>query len=163
MLNTDDWFCCLGSFTSNVRSLVNFKLYANSAEATLRSVNCQSCYNALCNSQIITNLPNWPKFTLHDVALIDDYEIEDAVDDQTSEFIPGVFSIRTNWTENAAAKQSALDQMEDGHFPINYFEKPGGLFDTVVVSHRFNLFPFSNRVLFLDCEARMVGHSSQRF
>lgn len=82
-------------------------------------------------------MPKWPKFTLQDMPFAYDDEIDKPLkeedDDPTNEFIPGIFSIRTNWTENAAAKQSALEQMSGNEFPVSYFDKPGGLFDTIVV------------------------------
>lgn len=66
--------------------------------------------------------------------IYDDEKTNDHADTiaASSEFIPGVVSIQTKWTDNAMMKQT-LSQLTSEKFPINYFEKPGGLFDAVVV------------------------------
>jgi len=123
-----------GYFTQGIRELVNFKLLAQSYGSKIDSIKCQSCYNALSNSQIVNSIQKWPKFTLPEVTLVYDDEIDMGEEnDASSEFIPGMFSIRTNWTEHVKSKQDALDQSEDSQFPVRYFEKPGGLFDTEVI------------------------------
>jgi hypothetical protein len=130
-----------GLFTNDVRALVNFKLLAHSKDSVLRSIKYQSCYNALSAPQLVDAMEKWPKFSLKDVLFT--YEDEEKIEideNSVNEFIPGAVFIRTNWTENAALKQEALDNLSDTHFPINYYEKPGGLFDTVVVSSFLSLF-----------------------
>lgn len=126
----------LGSFTDGIQSLVNFKLLVHSANTKLRAISNQSCYNALCSLQVIITASKWPKFALSDLPIVyDDEEVDEIAEaaEASAEFIPGAFLVRTKWTENAAAKQTVLDQLTDARFPVSYFDKPGGLFDTVVV------------------------------